>query len=106
MDGVVRMDTIKQTRLDPLYIIFEQHLYNFQNSDLGRKEFIDNVLQDYLSYLRKRKISVPKGYEGPIAEELFHQVHAMLVKKIYGCYSVKDFQEGAGWKERRRAKGR
>lgn len=80
-------------QLDPLYVIFEEHLYNFHDPEIDRKTFIGNVINDYLSHLRKLNISVPKSLEGPIVEELAQQVHTMLVKKIYGCLSISEFQE-------------
>jgi hypothetical protein len=83
----------KHGQLDPLYVIFEQHLYNFQDDDLDRKTFIDQVLQDYLVHLRKLNISVPKSLEQPIVEELSEQIKVMLIKKIYGCLSIQDYQK-------------
>ena len=80
-------------KTDPLYIIFEQHLYNFQDSDADRKTFIENIIQDYFSYLRRRKITVPISLEGPIMEELAGHVNTMLVKKIYGCLTIQDYQK-------------
>ncbi|MEK6706901.1 MAG: hypothetical protein AABZ06_14045, partial [Bdellovibrionota bacterium] len=79
--------------VDPLYIIFEQHLYNFQDSDTDRKTFITNVVQDYLTFLRKRKVIVPKSLEDSITEELSTQVNTMLVKKIYGCLTIDDYRK-------------
>jgi hypothetical protein len=79
--------------LDPLYVIFEQHLYNFQDSDQDRKTFIANVVNDYLTYLRRKKIAIPRSLEHAIVEELATQVNTMLVKKIYGCYSIQDYQK-------------
>ena len=83
----------KDKQLDPLYVIFEQHLYNFQDPDVDRKTFIGNVINDYLSHLRKLNISVPKSLEGPIVEELGHLVNTMLVKKIYGCLTIHEYQK-------------
>jgi len=82
-----------QEPLDPLFVIFEQHLYNFQDPDVDRKTFIGNVITDYLSHLRKLNISVPKSLHGPIVEELAQQVNTMLVKKIYGCLTISDYQK-------------
>ena len=100
------MKVEKRSQLDPLYVIFEQHLYNFQDSDLDRKTFIDHVLQDYLSYLRKLNITVPKSLEKPICEELFTQINVMLVKKIYGCLSIKDYQKRVTSSVKRKISGR
>lgn len=80
--------------IDPLYVIFEQHLFNFQDADLDRQTFVSNVLKDYFSYLRKANISIPKPLESSIMEELESQVQAMLVKKIYGCFSIQEYQDG------------
>src|ERR1700745_365231 len=88
------MTKIANAKLDdPLYVIFEQHLYNFQDPDVDRKTFIGNVITDYLSHLRKLNISVPKSLEGPIVEELAQQVNTMLVKKIYGALTIQDYQK-------------
>ncbi len=38
-----------RTEMDPLYVIFEQHLFNFQDSDADRKTFIGNSVTDYLT---------------------------------------------------------
>jgi hypothetical protein len=48
-------------QLDPLYVIFEQHLFNFQDPDVDRKTFIGNVIKEYISHLRKLNISIPKS---------------------------------------------
>jgi hypothetical protein len=85
--------SLRDKQLDPLYVIFEQHLYNFQDPDVDRKTFVGNVISEYLSHLRKLNISVPKSLEGPIVEELGHQVNTMLVKKIYGCLTIADYQK-------------
>jgi hypothetical protein len=100
------MRVAKQAPMDPLYVIFEQHLYNFQDSDLDRKTFIGNVLQDYLSYLRKLNISVPKSLEESIVEELSTQIHTMLVKKIYGFLTIQDYQKRLPTAVKRRVKTR
>ena len=85
---------------DPLYAIFEQHLYNFQDSSIDRKTFIVQVVQEYLTHLRRLKIAIPKSYEPYIIEELSAQVNTMLVKKIYGCFSLNEFRDEARPKKR------
>lgn len=91
-------------QVDPLYVIFEQHLFNFSDSDSDRKTFITNVVADYISYLRKNNIIVPKSLEQPIIEELGTQVNTMLVKKIYGCLSITDYVSGVGAGKKRKPK--
>jgi hypothetical protein len=102
------MTTAKQgqNRLDPLYIIFEQHLFNFQDSEVDRKTFIGNVIRDYLTHLRKLKITIPKPLEQPIVEELGVLINTMLVKKIYGCLNLSEFQQKVSPAQKRQAKVR
>lgn len=76
---------------DLLYTIFEQHLFNFQDPNSDREEFILTIVKDYLTQLRKLGLSVPKEMEEMIFEELFFQVNTMLVKKIYGCMTINEY---------------
>ena len=104
------MQSIKKTpnqkEVNPLYVIFEQHLCNFQDSNTDRKTFILNVVQDYLTYLRKKNISVPKVWERAVIEELGDQVNTMLVKKIYGFLNIQDYQNDVPFEAKRKAKVR
>ena len=95
--------------IDPLYVIFEQHLFNFADPDSDRKTFIAQVVADYIGYLRKNNIIVPKSLEQPIVEELGTQVNTMLVRKIYGCLTVNEVADPAASAARaakKRAKSR
>jgi hypothetical protein len=96
----------RQAQLDPLYVIFEQHLYNFQDSDTDRKSFIVGVVQDYLTHLRRMEISIPKTLEDPIIEELGTLVNTMLVKKIYGCLTIQDYRKKAPPTVRKQARSK
>ncbi len=93
-------------QIDPLYTIFEQHLYNFQDSDSDRKTFIVNIVKDYLNHLSKLNIVIPKSLEASVLEELADQVNTMLVKKIYGCLTIEDFQKKASVPARKQANRR
>jgi hypothetical protein len=92
--------------MDPLYVIFEQHLFSFQDPETDRRSFISKVVTEYLSYLRRLNISVPRSLEQPIVDELSEQVNAMLVKKIYGCLSIEEFRKGATSTDRKKARNR
>jgi hypothetical protein len=94
------------TNNDPLYVIFEQHLHCFEDPEIDRKTFIGNVIHDYLSHLRKLNISVPKSLEAPIVEELAHQVNTMLVKKIYGCLTIQEYQKKVPKAAKKKTQGR
>ncbi|MCM2324530.1 MAG: hypothetical protein NDJ90_14825 [Oligoflexia bacterium] len=98
--------TVQQDQLDPLFVIFEQHLYNFQDSDTDRKTFIGNIVLEYFSYLRKKNIVIPKSLEGLVFEELAGQVGTMLVKKIYGCLTIEDYRKAVPEPLKKKARGR
>lgn len=93
-------------KIDPLYTIFEQHLYNFQDSEQDRKTFIGNVLRDYVKYLTKLNIMIPKSLEASVFEELAIQVNTMLTKKIYGCLTLDDYRKNASTPAKRKARNR
>ena len=80
-------------KIDPLYTIFEQHLFNFQDPNSDRRSFIEGIVKDYITQMRKMGLSVPGEWEEHIFEELFFQVNTMLVKKIYGCLTINEFIE-------------
>ena len=97
---------MKPNSVDPLYVIFEQHLFNFQDPEIDRKTLVLKIVADYLEYLRKRNVTVPKPLEQPIVEELAAQVNTMLVKKIYGCLNHQEFQRLSPKPVRKRARSR
>ena len=92
--------------LDPLYVIFEQHLYNFQDAESDRKAFIGNIINEYLSFLRRKSIAIPRSLEPAIVEELAEQVNIMLTKKIYGCLSIEEYSKNQPKTRKRRARQR
>lgn len=94
------------THVDPLYIIFEKHLYQIASPETDRAEFISAIVQDYLTFLRKRKVLIPKPLEASIIEELGAQVNTMLVKKIYGFVSINEFVHRAPLTAKKRSKSR
>ena len=82
---------ITTKKIDPLYTIFEQHLFNFQDPNSDRDAFIEAIVKEYLTHMRKLGLSVPKEWEEVVSEELFFQVRGMLLKKIYGCLTINEF---------------
>jgi hypothetical protein len=101
-----RAKAAKPDKVDPLFAIFEQHLLNFQDPEIDRKTFIAKVVADYLSYLRKNNVTVPKSLEQPIVEELADQVNVILVKRIYGCFSIEEYRRSINPSIKRRARSR
>jgi hypothetical protein len=93
-------------KIDPLYVIFEQHLFNFADPEIDRRTLICKIIAEYLNYLRRHNISVPRSLEQPIVEELAVQVNTMLVKKIYGCFNLAEYQRSLTRSVKKRAKAR
>ena len=81
----------QELKLDPLYTILEKHLYDFNDDEESQQQFIDNIANDYIQYLVSRQVAVPAKWRGLIMEELRNQIRSMLVKKMYGCLSIKEF---------------
>jgi hypothetical protein len=100
------LSLMAETKIDPLYTIFEQHLFNFQDPNSDRKSFIDGIVKDYLSQVRRMGLSVPTEWEAHINEELSFQVNTMLVKKIYGCLTIEEYQTKLSPVQKKRAKAR
>lgn len=75
---------------DPLYVIFEKHLYDFNYE--SRDGFIDGVVQEYLVYLQRTHITVPPIWRKHLKDNLREEVANMLVRRIYGCLSVKEYK--------------
>lgn len=90
-------------KIDPLYVIFEKHLFEFQDSNIDRKTLIANIVNSYMDYLRKGNVTIPAAYEAHVIEELFGQVSTMLTKKIYGFLSVEEYARGLTREQREKA---
>lgn len=76
---------------DPLFIIFEKHLYDF-NYDT-RELFLKGVIEEYIEHLHKQKVIIPATWRATLEKNLCEEISDMLVRKLYGCLTVKDFQE-------------
>ncbi len=94
------------SQLDPLYVIFEKNLVQFEDESSDRDTFIDGVVKDYLKYLRSQNIAVPRALERAVCEELSTQVRGMLIKKIYGFLTISDYRDTIDAKEIKKAKAR
>jgi hypothetical protein len=93
-------------KFDPLYTIFEQHLFNFQDPNADRSTFCETIVKEYLITMRKLGLAVPMEWEAQIFEELFFQVNSMLVKKIYGCQTIDQYTAKATTAQKRKAQAR
>jgi hypothetical protein len=87
--------------VDPLYVIFEQHLCNFDDSNIDRSTFVLNIVKEYVSHLRSLSIAIPTHLEAHVAEELAEQVKSMLFKRIYGFHDIQEFRVKGLTKEKK-----
>lgn len=78
---------------DPLFIIFEKHLYDFNYE--SRELFLKSVVEDYMGHLVKQKVVVPPSWRTHLEKTLTEEVSDMLVRKLYGCLTVEEFKEKA-----------
>lgn len=76
--------------LDPLFVIFEKHLYDFPHEELDL--FISNIVHDYLNYLKNSRVIVPESMFQTLMKDLADEVYDMFIKRIHGCLNLKDFQ--------------
>ncbi len=87
-------DQVPGNKVNPLYTIFEKHLYDFEDNEESEHAFVDKIVNDYLKFLCSQHIAVPRRWQAHIVEELRDQVRKMMVKKMYGCLSVEEFVLG------------
>lgn len=93
-------------KLDPLYTIFEKHLYDFEDNEESEENFVNKIVEDYMTFLSNNSVAVPAKWRHSIAEELRDQVRKMLVKKMYGCLSIKEFIHRQTDRQERRKRAR
>ena len=97
---------MEKTKTDPLYTIFEQHLFNFQDPNADRETFVLEIVKDYISQVRKLGLAIPTAMEEHIYEELCLQVSHMLVKKIYGCLTINEYTAKVPTEKKKQARTR
>jgi hypothetical protein len=76
---------------DPLFIIFEKHLYDFNYE--SRELFLKNVVDEYVVHLLRQKVMIPPTWKTHLEKTLTEEVSDMLVRKLYGCLNVEEFQQ-------------
>ena len=81
---------LKIRRLDPLFQLFEHYLFKRSYEDLSA--FTKEVAEEYLAYLDSTPAHVPYHTRSTLIKDLESETHEMLVKRMYGCMKVSDYQ--------------
>lgn len=90
-----------KSQLDPLYAIFEKHLYNFIIEEQSSDDLVQAVVNDYLETLMQNA-SVPIKVAEFVEKDLKEEVLEMLRKKTYGHYDLAHFRQTKVLKSPRR----
>ncbi len=80
------------SRKDPLFKIFEQHLFNAMVEDETSADFVGRVVQEYIKTLSASG-TVPHAHRETLSEDLREEVMEMLRKKTYGHFSLAEFRK-------------
>jgi hypothetical protein len=83
--------TFSVKKWDPLFIIFEKHLYDFSYE--SRDLFIKGVVEDYVTHLAAQKAVVPPSMKSHFEKTISEEVSDMLVRRLYGCLTVEEFKQ-------------
>lgn len=78
--------------MDPLYSIFEQHLFNALVEEETNEEFLTRVVADYMDRLKANGTLIAREHMDDIRSDLREEVFEMLRKKTYGHFSLAEFR--------------
>ena len=79
----------KSKKLDPLFQLFEHHLFNRSYDD--SEAFAKEIAEDYMAYLDSTWAHLPFHTRTNVLKDLQTEAHEMLVKKMYGCVRPADY---------------
>jgi hypothetical protein len=80
--------------VDPLYIIFEKHL--FESSERSKSDFVDVIVNDYMNYLKFSGAIIPIKREHLIVDEVTEEVCEVLKTVLKTQTSISDYLLGLG----------
>lgn len=82
---------MKET-IDPLYVIFEKKLFD-ETEFVSDQDFIFAVAREYFDYIKSCGAIIPDNFFEATLDTILENLETMLLKKIYGCQSVKEFNK-------------
>lgn len=77
---------------DPLFKIFEKHLFNALVEDESTDTFLERVVNDYINRLVSLGTIIIQEHRPTIETDLKEEVLEMYRKKTYGHYSLGAFR--------------
>ena len=89
-------NVMRNTHGDPLYYIFEQHLFNALVEDEGTDAFLTRVVQDFVTRLVASGTVIPGEVLPILEQDLRDEVLEMLRKKTYGHFNLGDYRRANG----------
>lgn len=78
---------------DPLYDIFERHLFNSLVEDESTDLFLQRVVEAYLRRLTSSGTVIPNEFRSSIEGDLRDEILQMLRKKTYGYFNLAEFRK-------------
>lgn len=79
---------------DTLQIIFEHQLIHLEGTNIDQSQFVAKVVKEYLGFTCKTQgLIVPAIHEKEVVEEIGAEVQTMLLKRIYGYYSIEEYSK-------------
>ncbi|HVK60849.1 MAG TPA: hypothetical protein VM432_04830 [Bdellovibrionales bacterium] len=81
---------------DPLYLIFEQHLFNALVEEEATEAFLVRVVADYIDRLKCTGTIIPIQFEESLNTDLKEEVLEMLRKKTYGHFDLNAYRKAKG----------
>ncbi len=82
--------------LDPLYSLFEQHLFTALVEDETTDEFVNRVVIAYMGRLLTDGTVVPKSHRPILESDLKEEVMEMFRKKTYGHFNLSTYRKANG----------
>ncbi len=84
-------------KIDELYLIFEQHLYDLDVESQSQVDFISKVVDQYINNLKNFGY-VSIQHEIDLRDEIEEEVTLMLRKKIYGHFNLDQYRSSLRFK--------
>ena len=82
--------------MDPLYSVFEQHLFTALVEDETTEEFLQRVVVDYVARLLAGGTTIPQNFRESMEADIREEVLEMLRKNTYGHLTLRSYREAKG----------